>query len=548
MRLAPNLAVARADATQYVISARGFANVLANRMLVLIDGRIVYSPLFSGVFWEAQDVMLEDVERIEVISGPGATLWGANAVNGVINVITRSASETQGMLVAAGAGNRERGGATRYGGTLGADGHYRVYAKYFDRNHTERANGLGIADESGRGQAGFRADWRTATRSVTVQGDVYDGNIQQATGGSRDLGGGNFSARWIQQMAGGSTVQALAYYDRVERDQPGSIRESLDIFNVEVQQSVALGARNQVVWGGAYRHAGEDLQNLAPAALGFVPESRDLAWYSGFVQNEWRLRPDLALTVGVKAEHNEYTGLEWLPSARVAWAPDSARLLWGAASRAVRAPSRIDRELFIPARPPFLVAGGPNFVSEVSRVYEVGYRAQVNPRLSYALTAFYHDHDRVRSLEPVIGATFENRIEGSTKGVEAWGSWRAAANWRLDAGWVELRQDLRPEPGSRSATASLGNDPRRSIKLRSALDLTPRHELDVMLRYVSALPSPAVPSYVAVDARLGWRVSKQLALSLLLQNLFDPQHPEWGAAAARAEYQRGIFFNLLWRP
>ena len=548
LRLAPNLFVARADTNQYAISARGFANTLANRLLVLIDGRIVYSPLFSGVFWEAQDVMLEDVERIEVISGPGATLWGANAVNGVINVITRPARDTLGTVVVAGAGNRERAGGVRHGGALGGGGHYRAYAKYFDRRNTERANGTPILDESDRGQAGFRADWNTAQRAITVQGDVYKGNIEQAPGGSRDLRGANFLARLTQQTAGGGTLQAQAYYDRVERDQPGAIHEVLDIFDVELQHGMPIGASNQLLWGATYRHANEDLRNLAPAALAFLPDSRDLTWYSFFAQNEWRMRQDLALTIGLKAEHNEYSGFEWLPSARLAWAPSPEQLVWTAISRTVRAPSRIDRELFAPGTPPFVLAGGPNFVSEMSRVYELGYRGQPSARLSYSITGFYHDHQRLRSLEPVIGASFENRISGSTKGIEAWASWRAASYWRLDAGWVELRQSLSPDAGSRSATTGLGNDPHRWIKLRSAFDLTPRHQLDVMLRYVSELPNPSVPSYVAVDARLGWHVTRALDLSLLLQNLFDPRHPEFGTAANRAEYVRGIFLKLLWRP
>jgi iron complex outermembrane receptor protein len=208
----------------------------------------------------------------------------------------------------------------------------------------------------------------------------------------------------------------------------------------------------------------------------------------------------------------------------------------------------VDRELFVPARPPFLFAGGPNFASEVSKVYELGYRAQATQQLSYSVTAFYHDHDRLRSQEPRIGATFENRVEGSTKGVEAWASWRPLNYWRLEAGWVELRQKLGAEPGSLSTTAGLGNDPRRWVKLRSVLDLTSRHELDVMVRHIAKLPNPEVPSYVAVDARLGWHVSKALDLSLLAQNLFDPAHPEWGAPTNRAEYRRGLFFQAVWRP
>jgi len=246
LRLAPNLNIARADANQYAISARGFNNTLANRLLVLIDGRIVYSPLFSGIFWEAQDVMLPDVERIEVISGPGATLWGANAVNGVINLITRPAAATQGALVSAGAGNRDRGGAVRYGGSIGS-GHFRVYGRHFDRAHTERANRSSVLDSSGRSQAGFRADWGGNGREFTLQGDVYQGDIEQLAGGSRDLGGANVLARWSEQRSDGRILRAQAYYDRVERDQPGSIREVLDVVDIEVEQGLVPAEGHQLL-------------------------------------------------------------------------------------------------------------------------------------------------------------------------------------------------------------------------------------------------------------------------------------------------------------
>jgi iron complex outermembrane recepter protein len=550
LRLAPNLQVARADANQYSISARGFNNTLANRLLVLIDGRIVYSPLFSGVFWEAQDVMLEDVLRIEVISGPGGTLWGANAVSGVINVITRPAADTQGLLVAAGAGNRQRGASVRYGGTLGESGHFRAYAKTFDQENTRLATGAPILDGSVRHQAGFRADWGTQRRNFTVQGDAYRGDIEQAPGGSRDLGGANLLLRWNELRDNGSTLQAQAYYDRVERNQPGTIREELDIFNAEFQHGLNVGKSHRVLYGGGYRHAHDHIENLT-AGVGFLPPTRDLSWYNVFVQDEWRLHRALTLTLGVKAEHNDYSGWEWLPNARLAWQLAPQRLLWTAVSRAVRAPARIDREFFAPTSPPFLLAGGPQFKSEVSNVVEVGYRAQHTRSLSYSITAFHHDHDKLRSFEiRPGGAVFENRMEGSTKGVEAWGSYRVTPSWRLDAGWVEMRQSLRAEPGSTSTVtaAGLGNDPHRWITLRSSFDLTPRHELDVMARYVSELPNPQVPSYTAVDARLGWKVSRELQLSLLLQNLFDDSHPEWGPAANRAEYRRALFFKVLWRP
>ncbi|HYC48972.1 MAG TPA: TonB-dependent receptor [Burkholderiales bacterium] len=548
LRLAPNLHVARADANQYAISARGFNATLANRLLVLIDGRIVYSPLFSGVFWEVQDVMLEDVDRIEVISGPGATLWGANAVNGVINVITRRARDTQSGLVSAGAGNRERAGAVRYGGTVGESGHYRVYAKHFDREQSLARSGAPIRDAPVRNQAGFRMDWGPAERGFTVQGDAYKTDIEQVAGGSRDLGGANLIVRWTDRKADGSGIQAQAYYDRIERDQPGAIREELDIFDAELQHGLALGAHN-VLWGAGFRHARDRLQNLVPAALGFIPDSRSLSWWHVFAQDEWRLRPDLALTFGMKAEHNDYTGLEWLPSARFAWSATPTQVLWGAVSRAVRAPSRIDREFFIPAAGPVvLLRGGPDFQSEVAYVFELGYRAQLTPGLNYSLTLFRHEHQRLRSVEPGLGTTIQNRIEGSTTGLETWGSYRVLPNWRLDAGWVLLRQRLAPEPGSAASIATLGGDPPYWVKVRSSVDITPRHQLDVIARRVGPLPFGVDASYTAVDARFGWHVRRDIELSLLAQNLFDPGHPEWGPAINPAEHRRGVFVKAVWRP
>jgi iron complex outermembrane receptor protein len=324
----------------------------------------------------------------------------------------------------------------------------------------------------------------------------------------------------------------------------------LDILHGEVQQGRTLFNDHKMLWGGAYRYASDKIDNIAPAALAFIPASRTLNWYNLFVQDEWRVHPRFAITLGIKGEHNDYTGFEWLPSARFAWSATAKSIVWGSVSRAVRAPSRIDRELFIPGRAPFLLAGGPQFESEVSNVFELGYRAQQTPALSYSVTAFYHDHQHLRSLELAPGAMFQNRMHGSTTGIETWGTWRAASNWRLQFGWVEQRQILSADPGSTStvSSAGLGNDPHRWVTLRSSFDLTPRHEFDVMARYVGALPNPQVPAYTALDARLGWRATKALELSLVLQNLFDPGHPEWGAASNRVEFRRGVFLNALWRP
>ncbi len=549
LRLAPNLQVSRVNASSYAISARGFNSTAGNKLLVLIDGRSVYTPLFSGVFWDVQDVLLEDVERIEVISGPGATLWGANAVNGVINVITRSARDTQGGFVAAGAGNLEAGGAARYGAQLDSGGHFRVYGKYFDRQNTERADGSDVRDGWDKGQMGFRADWNGASDSFTLQGDAYDGKLEQQPQGTADIGGMNLLARWSRAFADGSSIRLQGYYDQTKRDIPGLFGEDLDILDVELQHSIRPMAGHEVVWGGGYRYANDSVTNSA--ALAFIPPDRNLYWANLFVQDGIALRDNLHFTLGAKVEHNVYTGYEFLPSARIAWKPAPERLIWSAVSRAVRAPSRIDREFFVPANPPFQIAGGPDFRSEVSNTFELGYRAQPTSAVSYSVTAFYSVHDHIRSLEPAPGGglVIGNGIEGKTSGVEAWGSYQATRAWRLNGGVVLLRQrlELKPDSASPQGVSTEGNDPKHHWMLRSLYELTERHELDIIVRRVGELPNPVVPTYTAVDARFGWKADRNLELSLTLQNMFDPSHAEFGSPATRSELERSAFAKLLWR-
>jgi len=550
LRLAPNLEVARVDSRQYAISARGFNNTIANKLLVLIDGRTVYTPLFSGVFWDAQDTLLEDVDRIEVMSGPGATLWGANAVNGVINVITRGAAETQGTLLVAGAGNLERGAAARQGGKLGADGAFRVYGKISDRSHTSLADGTSAQDSWNSGQAGFRADWGTGAGAFTLQGDAYRGTIDQAAPGDGRISGGNVLARWARQLSGGDRVQVQAYFDNSEREIPGTFAERLNIFDVEFQHALRVGQQHSVIWGGGHRQADDHVSNTA--ALAFVPADRTLTWTNLFVQDEVALRGDqLRLTLGTKAESNPYTGTEFLPSARIAWKPDASRLVWSALSRAVRAPARLDRELFVPGQPPFFLAGGPDFQSEIAKVLELGYRAQPSRRASYSVTVFHSVYDHLRSLEPgpagalVIG----NKMEGKATGIEAWGSLQAAEKWRLSAGLLVLDQNLhlKPDSGDTTGVAAAGNDPKHQWSLRSSLDLPGRQECDVMVRYVGPLPSPSVPGYTALDARYAWHFERGLELALIAQDLFDRSHAEFAAPPAPpSEIERGLFLKLRW--
>ena len=547
LRLAPNLDVARADAVQYAISARGFNNVLANKMLVMIDGRTVYTPLFSGVFWEAQDVLLEDVERIEVISGPGGTLWGANAVNGVINVITKSARDTQGAMAWLGTGNRETSGSARFGGEI-LGGYYRVYAKSADRSNSERADGSDVRDSSQMTQAGFRADWGTHARSFTLQGDAYDGSVDQ-TGPSREISGANILGRWIHDLEGAGSINVQAYYDRTKRFHPSSFREALDTFDIELQHGFQV-AKHNVVWGGGYRESRDQIENFAAQA--FLPPDLTLRWANIFAQDTVGLTDDVDLTLGAKLERNSYTGNEFLPTARLGWKLGQERFVWAAYSRAVRAPSRIDRDLYIPANAPYALAGGSDFDSEIANVVELGFRARPSDSWSYSLTAFRHDYDRLRSigLNTSFQPTFQNALEGTSTGLEAWGRWQVVRNFALSGGFVVQDISVKVKPGATDlgGAGALGNDPDHWVKLRASWAISPTIEADAFVRYYGALPAPAVPSYTAVDMRVGWRVLPSLELALVVQNLFDDKHVEWGAAPNRAVFQRSAFLKATWRP
>jgi iron complex outermembrane receptor protein len=557
LRLAPNLSVARVDARNYAVTSRGFSSPFENKLLVLIDGRTVYSPLFSGVYWDVQDVVLEDVDRIEVISGPGATMWGANAVNGVINIITKPAAATQGTLLSATGGKNERNGAVRYGGALANGGHYRVYGKYASNDDLRTENGGTLLTGWHREQAGFRTDWGDVQQNVTVQGDAYDGQLHQAGTQDIQVRGANLLGRMNKTFEGGSTATLQAYWDHTERDQPLAFVEHLDTLDLQLQHSVGLGENHRLVWGGGYRWGHDRVQN--GPAFGFLPGTMNLHWANLFAQDEVALSEKLRLTAGLKFEDNNYTGVEVLPTLRLAWNPQPATLVWGALSRSVRAPSRIDRDLYSPTVPAvvngvpqYAIAGGPDFESEVANVVELGYRAQPTASISYSATAFYGDYDKLRTLEPNTqgtGSVFRNYANGHTRGIEAWASWQAAKAWRLSGGGVVQRVDTAAEALSRDLSAGTGlatSDPSHYWMLRSSYDLADNQELDATLRYVGALASPAVPSYTAVDLRYGWRIRKGLELSLIGQNLFDPGHAEAGAAPGRSSYERAVLLKLVW--
>ncbi|MCD6073636.1 MAG: TonB-dependent receptor, plug [Rhodospirillales bacterium] len=552
LRLAPNLQVARVNAHDYAITARGFNSTTANKLLVMIDGRSVYTPLFSGVFWDVQDVMLEDIDRIEVISGPGGTLWGSNAVNGVINIITRKSSDTQGGLLAAGGGNKEQGGAIRYGGKLDDDTTFRVYGKGFQQDNTVRTRGdYSTRDAWHKEQVGFRADSGKTGNKFTVQGDAYSGATDQINGADQLMVGGNLLGRWDGVLNNGSTLQVQSYYDRTMREVPLGYEEVRDTFDVSVQHGFEPAQNHQIVWGGGYRYSMD--QTIESATLGFYPLDRNLGLANIFVQDTIALSDTVDLTLGGKLEHNSYTGLELLWNTRLAWELSDQSLLWSSVSRAVRTPSRLDRDLFSPGRPPFtVIAGGPEFESETLTAYEIGYRARPVPEATYSISTYYNDYEELRSLEPIGTASLPvqigNKMEGSTYGVETWGTYRVLDWWTLKAGANVMKKNLTMEQGSRDAagTSGSGNDPSYQLSLRSMMSLPHDTEFDIAVRRVDELSSPIVPGYTTLDARIGWQIRPDMQLSLAAFDLLDQEHPEFSAISTRNEIGRSVFLKLQW--
>jgi len=556
LRLATNLQVAQISSSQWAISARGFNASTANKLLVLIDGRTVYTPLFSGVFWDMQNVMLEDVERIEVISGPGATLWGSNAVNGVINVITKTARDTQGALLSAGGGSFLRGfGNARYGTQAGNDVYLRVYGMGFDRENTSFRNGAASDSAWNLGQGGFRADWLPASgASLRVNGNFYGGDIGQTGPGDVSVDGQNLLARWTQPLAAdGSELSLQFYWDRTYRRIPGSITEALNTYDLEFQHRFFLGKRNRFVWGAGYRFMHDDVKN--PAALAFFPGRRDLHLVNGFLQDEITLLKDLILTLGSKFEHNSFSGFEVQPSARLAWMPLPNQTFWTAVSRAVRTPSRIDTEFFVPRAPPFLLrGGGSRFDSETVVAYELGYRTEVAERLGLSLSAFFNDYDKIRSVEPIAGSPGQfiilNKLQAETYGVELALAWQAASWWRLRGGYTFFKKHIQIGT-SRDLNRGRGegNDPQHQFLIQSMINLPANVEFDSVLRYVDNLNQlgPVVPSYVSLDLRLGWRPIPNLELAIVGQNLLDKRHAEFGAPATRQQIPRAVYGKLTWQ-
>ena len=567
LRLASNLNVAQKGSQGWAISARGFNTELGNKMLVMIDGRTVYSPLFSGVFWDVQDYLLADVDRIEVVSGPGATLWGSNAVNGVINILTKSAADTTGLYAETAVGDElQNMSSLRYGMKLSPNVNLRFYGKFVERDGGVFADGSDAPTDWESRRGGFRLDATpNPQNTLTFQGDIYDNNEGAVSREPTFVDGGNLLGRWTHTFEDESEIVLQCYYDRANLSQyvrgtstpSGRFRDQLDTYDVDFQHRLRAGERHQIVWGLGYRRT-HDVVDGAPA-LTFLPERLDQDLYSGFVQDEILLGAGWSVTVGTKFSHNDYTGLEFEPSLRTQWEISPRHAVWASVSRAVRMPSRIDRDFRVPATSPF-IDGGPDFESENVIAYEAGYRARIGSQVLVSLAAFYNRYDDIRSVGPAPGAPaplyIQNNLEGHTHGLELDSTYEINPGWRVRAGYALLVESIQVKPGRVDLNNGLSEtaDPRNQFSLRSSWDLPRRFELDAGLRWVDELRvngggAPAsVPAYWEMDVRLAWRPLEDLELSLVGQNILHDHHREYGAPSpTREEIERSIYAKVAWR-
>jgi iron complex outermembrane recepter protein len=571
LRMAPGLDVAQINANAWAISCRGFNSAYSNKLLVLIDGRSVYNPDFSGVYWNMQDVLLEDVDRIEVVRGPGGTLWGSNAVNGVINVITKSAKNTQGLYVTGGLGSQQTtSDAFRYGGSVGDDLQYRVYGKYFE--YAPNYDPTTPAEDAWRqGRYGFRADWspgRDKTDVLTIQGDHFLGTTDNGliptnfTLGEYQAGE-NLLMRWRHVFSEDSDWTLQTYYDSFSRSSTEQT-ETVKTFDVDCQYRFRPMDRHTVTCGADFRNV-ESYYAGGDSFTTWYPYPYFTTNYaSQFVQDEMTVVEDrLAFTLGIKLEENPYTGLEYQPNARLLWTPDRQHSGWGAISRAVRTPSRYQDQvtLTLPAIAPDVyprVFGQSDTVSENVLAYELGFREQATERFSWDIAGFYNAYDHLIYAAPalamptypiIIPLFLENGPSGQTYGVELSGNYAVTDRWRLYAQYTVFQMHI---DEMTSGTVESGNDPCNQVYLRSAWNLSEKMEFDLMARYIDRLITLEVPSYITMDLRLAWRPRQHLEMALVGQNLLQAHHWEFAGDSVKSpayatEVCRGVYGTFTWR-
>jgi iron complex outermembrane receptor protein len=584
LRLAPGVEVSQIDGVKWAVGIRGFQSRLSRSVLVLIDGRSVYSPLFHGVYWEVQDTLLEDVDRIEVIRGPGGTIWGPDAVNGVINIITKNAHDTRGALVSMGGGNVNQGFLNaRYGGGNDTNFSYRVYAKasssgpeyHFDRR---------LFDDQRRVQTGFRIDWDITGRdAVTIQGDLYDGEAGENNritslsppyvsilNQNANLSGGNVLARWKHILSGGSDFQVQMYYDRVNRVQ-ATQGEHRDTYDLDLVHHLMLGDRHDFIWGLGARVSPAYLPKIVPTYF-FVPNRRTDQLYSAFAEDEFAIVPDrLSLTLGAKFFHSSFSGFNTEPGVRLLWTPTTHQSYWAAFTHAIRTPSDIEDTLQytrLRSTTPLefnVVIGDGVFTSESEMSYEAGYRQLIIPGFSVDLAAFYNVYGDLQSLEPgtpytasANGTTYtvhpfvnRNGVKGTSKGFEIAPSWKPVEWWRLQGSYSFLNMNLHNGAGSTDLSTAQSlehSSPRHQFGGQSFLDLPGHLEFSQIFRYVSVLGAQDVKGYETADLRLSWRGIPHLEFAVTAQNLLQPHHVEFaGDPSGQVGIKRSVFATLTWR-
>ncbi len=602
LKLAPGVQVARIDSNKWAVSIRGFAGRFANKLLVLMDGRSLYTPLFSGVFWNIQDTVLEDIDRIEVIRGPGAALWGSNAVNGVINIITRRATETTGGFVSLGAGSYEQGNGTlRYGLALDDNVALRMYAKHQERDNGLNADGHDAHDAWHTSRGGFRLDSTpTARDTLTVMGDVYAGHLDEtytyyqlptladpsysrSVATDATLNGANLLTRWQRSLGRTDSLSLQLYYD-YSLQELDILEERRDTVDLELQHHLVFGKRHNVVWGLGYRYS-HDKTNSS-SIVRFDPGSAGTHHYSGFMHDEITLAPELlALIVGARLEHNSFTGFEFQPNVRLLWTPSPRQTLWAAVSRAVRTPSRSDQDIHyrfltvppltgqnpLPLPLRMELAGSSDFKSETLVAYELGYRAEPVSGVSIDVAGFYNVYDRLRHLREGAGylefqggvptnavqsLVLSNDMEGRSLGFEVAATWAPLDWWRLNASYSYIDLKMRAKGDfvdDMNRGNAEGSTPRHQVSLRSGFDFSRNLSLDLWLRgidRVKYIAGESIPGYLTMDARVAWRPMKNLELSLVGQNLLDKQHAEFVPEyifTSPSEVERSVYAKVEWQ-
>ncbi|HXJ42001.1 MAG TPA: TonB-dependent receptor [Bryobacteraceae bacterium] len=585
LRLAPGVEVARIDAVKWSIGVRGFGSRLSRDVLVVIDGRTVYDPLYAGVYWEVQDTLMQDVERIEIIRGPGGTIWGPNAVNGVINIITKNSRDTHGGLVSAGGGNEQRFLNFRYGAGNGTNFDYRVYGKAFTRGpefHPDRRN----FDDWQMGQGGFRMDWDLKNLDkVTLQGDFYDGAIGESISVAAKptvrpvivqqdgrVSGGNLLGRWRHVLKDGSDLQVQTYYDRTSRHEANFV-EIRDTFDIDALHHKTLKRRHELLWGAGARFSVGSVPPVVPTII-FTPDKRTDKQFSAFVQDDIQLLGEekgLWLTIGSKFLRTDYSGFDVEPSVRLLWTPTLHQTWWTAVTRAIRTPSDVEETLIasglVSANPLTIARIEPNtrFVPETMLGYEAGFRRLLGSRLYVDITAFHNHYNNLESVERalpllqtspppqqfVIPLFLGNGLYGSTSGFEIAPDWRPVTWWRLDGSYAYLYMNLRTRPGSVDVftpQSTEGSSPHHQLVIQSSLELPGNLEFSQAYRYVSDLPTQLVTSYGTADVRLSWRRIPHFEFSLVGQNLLQPHHAEYGGdPITLVGIKRNVYGAITWR-